>query len=243
MNEKKEFYKHILPHYQQPGQAYFVTWCLKDSVPPKALARYTEEQDRIRNQLKIIKKQDDKTTEKLKHEYYQIRRKYIHAFDNLLAQNQDNKINLNTPEISEIIIETMKFWEESRLANHAFCIMPNHVHWVFSVFEQDKQGNPVFLQDILQSVKRHSAKQINKCIRRKESLWQKESFDTTIRNEKHLLNAISYTLNNPVAAGFVDDWKNWKGSWFDPRKLHRINVGINNSARIIRLAFNHFYYS
>lgn len=39
---KKEYYKHILPHFQQPGQTYFVTWILKDAIPPHALNRYTE---------------------------------------------------------------------------------------------------------------------------------------------------------------------------------------------------------
>jgi hypothetical protein len=41
--EKKESYKHALPHFQQPGQAYFVTWNLKDAVPKKALKRYSDE--------------------------------------------------------------------------------------------------------------------------------------------------------------------------------------------------------
>jgi hypothetical protein len=50
--ERKEYYKQSLPHFQQPGQAYFVTWCLKDSVPKKALKRYTQ-------QLEILKSQID----------------------------------------------------------------------------------------------------------------------------------------------------------------------------------------
>jgi hypothetical protein len=41
--EKKEFYRQYLPHFQQPGQAYFITWSLKDAVPPKAFASYTQE--------------------------------------------------------------------------------------------------------------------------------------------------------------------------------------------------------
>jgi len=35
--EKKEFYRKHLPHFQQAGQVYFVTWCLKDAIPPKQL--------------------------------------------------------------------------------------------------------------------------------------------------------------------------------------------------------------
>ena len=40
MMEKKEFYRHDLPHFQQPGQAYFITWCLNDAIPAKALLSY-----------------------------------------------------------------------------------------------------------------------------------------------------------------------------------------------------------
>ena len=49
--EKKEFYRHYLPHFQQPGQAYFVTWCLKDAVPPKALHTYTLKLEMLKSQI------------------------------------------------------------------------------------------------------------------------------------------------------------------------------------------------
>ena len=53
--EKKEAYRHRLPHFQQPGQAYFVTWCLKGSVPPKALASYTQRLEQLRNEISRLK--------------------------------------------------------------------------------------------------------------------------------------------------------------------------------------------
>jgi hypothetical protein len=49
--ERKEYYKQNLPHFQQPGQAYFVTWCLKDAVPKKALKRYTQQLEILKSQL------------------------------------------------------------------------------------------------------------------------------------------------------------------------------------------------
>ena len=49
---KKEFYRHLLPHFQQPGQAYFITWNLKDAVPKKALKRYSDELEKLRLQIK-----------------------------------------------------------------------------------------------------------------------------------------------------------------------------------------------
>ena len=52
--EKKEYYKHILPHFQQPGQAYFVTWILKDAIPTHALKRYTEKLSQLKTQIERL---------------------------------------------------------------------------------------------------------------------------------------------------------------------------------------------
>jgi len=276
--ERKEYYKQNLPHFQQPGQAYFVTWCLKDAVPKKALKRYTQQLEFLKSQLgaagpadsdlpfsedadrnqhhpgpadsdlpfsedadrnqhhpgpadsdpPFIKDADrnrhhpgaasrtvgtDPLINKLRKEYYALRKKYIKAYNDLLDAEKHPKINLSKPENLVVIINTLNFWEGKRLQNHAFCIMPNHVHWVFQVFEKDENGEPVYLQDIMYSVKRFSAREINKLENREGKLWQKESFDTTIRNEKHLYYAVEYTLNNPVKAGFVNDWREWRGCW------------------------------
>jgi len=247
--EKKEFYKHNLPHFQQPGQAYFITWSLKDAVPKKALIRYTRKLELLKSQIAGAgaansdspdfknrgsetaspdkncgsetaspdKKRGSETAspeiQKLKIEYYTLRKKYIKAYDDLLDADRNPHINLSKPEHTKVIIETLKFWDGVKLENYAFCVMSNHVHWVFRVFEKDKNGKPVYLQDILYSVKRFSASSINPLENRKGPLWQKESFDTTIRDEKHLVRAIEYTLNNPVSAGIVKEWKDWPGSW------------------------------
>lgn len=213
--EKKESYKHILPHFQQPGQAYFVTWCLKDSVPPKALSRYTHKLQEIKIQIEFKKKQNEpnQMLKELMEDYSQTRKKYLKAYDDLLAKNHDRTIDLNKPELLEIIIEALTSWDGSRIENYVWCIMPNHVHWVFKVKKTDNEGNHIYLQDIMQSVKRHTANKINKLIGRNGNFWQKESFDTTIRDDKHLMNAIAYTLNNAVVADYVKDWKDWSGCW------------------------------
>ena len=151
--------------------------------------------------------------EKLEIEYYDVRRKYLKAYDDLLDAEKNPSVNLSKPENTEVIIGSLKFWEGIKLNSLALTVMCNHVHWVFETFEKDMEGHPVYLQDLLQSVKGFSAYQINKLEKRTGSLWQKESFDTTIRNEKHLYYAIKYTLNNPVLAGLVSDWKLWSGTW------------------------------
>lgn len=145
-------------------------------------------------------------------QYYSLRKKYIKAYDDLLDAERSPTVNLSKSDNTKIINEAIQFWEGKKLLNRAWSIMPNHVHWVLQLFEKDKEGKPVYLQDILQSVKRHTANRINKAEGRVGNLWQKESFDTTIRDEKHLYFAIEYTLNNPVSAGLVKVWRDWPGN-------------------------------
>lgn len=236
---KKEFYHHILPHFQQPGQTYFVTWNLRNAIVPKALIRYTHKLALIKAQMENcssrnaesfksivnetaltstnerntkIESPDSQQLDKLKFEYYSVRKKYMKAYDDLLDAQLNPAINLTKPEIQEIMVQTLQFWEGKKLKNIAYCIMPNHVHWVFELLEKDFIGKPVYLQDVLQSVKQFSSHSINKIERRTGKLWQKESFDTTIRDEKHLYNVVRYTINNPVKASLVSDWRQWKGT-------------------------------
>lgn len=171
--------------------------------------------DTLKSHMKFLEQQkpDLSEIEKIKLQYYSIRRQYIKAYDDLLGLDRNHEINLSKPENLEIMLGSLLFWEGKRLQNIAFTIMPNHVHWVVKLFDKDIDENPVYLQDILQSVKRHSSNKINKAENRSGTLWQKESFDTTIRNDKHLYYAIKYTLNNPVKAGLVSDWRDWKGTW------------------------------
>lgn len=239
---KKEFYRRALPHFQQPGQAYFVTWSLKDAVQKRALKDYSEKLEKLKLQIKshgvtgavishheihppineIYNPAADSPRDgppespelsKLKAQYYCLRKKYMKAYDDLLHAQKNPSINLIKKENLGKMKEALHFWEGKKIENYAYGIMPNHVHWVFGVFEKDKNNQPIWLQDILHSVKRFSGNRINKLENRTGPLWQKESFDTTIRNEKHLYFAIKYTLLNPVSAGLIKDWKDWPGCW------------------------------
>ena len=48
---KKEFHRANLPHYQQPGQAYFITWNLQNAIPAKALKEYGEKLSLIKSKI------------------------------------------------------------------------------------------------------------------------------------------------------------------------------------------------
>ena len=212
--EKKELYRHSMPDFQQPGQAYFVTWSLFDAIPPKALVDYTDKLHQLYLQIQQFKKLngDELLLNSLKLEFNLTRRNYLKAFDELLHLQQNSIVNLSKESNSNILMNAFTFWEGKRIQNYAFTIQSNHVHWVLYVFDTDEKGNPVYLEDILQSVKQNSSTVITKIEGMNGSLWQKESYDTTIRDDAHLFNAIDYTINNPVQAGLVENWYEWKGT-------------------------------
>jgi len=49
----------------------------------------------------------------------------------------------------------------------------------------------------------------DKVLKRHGTFWEREYFDTLIKDEAHLRKAVRYTDNNPVKAGFVCDPKRW----------------------------------
>ena len=179
-----------------------------------ALESYSIQLKQLSSEIDIAKenKTDEKVIGSLKIEFSRVRKKYMKAFDDLLHLQTEYIVVLSKEENSQIIINALCYWEGLHLENYAICVMTNHVHWAFRLFDKDENGDPIYLQDIMQSVKRFSANQINKLETRTGTLWYNESYDITIRDDLHLHNAINYTLENPVSAGLVKNWWEWKGT-------------------------------
>ena len=100
---------------------------------------------------------------------------------------------------------------------HAFCIMPNHVHAVFERLSksgwQPDHGDTLEchsdLPKIMQSLKRHTARQANLTLGREGAFWQDESYDHVIRDGEEYIRIVNYILEDPVKAGLVSRWDEW----------------------------------
>ena len=88
----------------------------------------------------------------------------------------------------------------------------NTPHVLIVPLVQD-DGNIFPISHIIYTWKKYTATAINKVLGKKGSLWQKESYDSLIRNENGLGQALEYIVNNPVKAGLVEDWRDWKGTY------------------------------
>ncbi|HLG40794.1 MAG TPA: hypothetical protein VI461_14040 [Chitinophagaceae bacterium] len=84
----------------------------------------------------------------------------------------------------------------------------NHIHVLLSTLK-----NSPMLYVILQNHKRFTAVKCNKILNCSGQFWAEESFDTIIRNESHFYNVLRYIINNPVKAGLVDKWNDWKWTY------------------------------
>lgn len=93
--------------------------------------------------------------------------------------------------------------------------MSNHRHMLFKLLRGEKSSKkhsfPV--TDIMKLIKGSTAFQANKILKRKGQFWQHESYDHWVRDDKERENIIRYILLNPVKAGFIQNWQDWKWSY------------------------------
>lgn len=87
----------------------------------------------------------------------------------------------------------------------AWVIMPNHVHALV-------QTRHTPLAHVLQSWKRFIAREANLLLGREGSFWEREYWDTYMRDEAQLIKAQNYIDQNPVKAGLVREAKAWRWS-------------------------------
>ena len=86
-------------------------------------------------------------------------------------------------------------------------IMPDHVHAIIEL------GASQTLAKVLHSLKRFTAREINKHLSRDGKFWQSEYRDWGIRNTAALNRMIRYCYANPVRKGLVAaarDYPYWR---------------------------------
>ncbi len=127
------------------------------------------------------------------------------------------------PEERTIVFDACRFWAGKKIDLHAVVVMPDHVHMLLTPLEI-AHGTWVTLGEILQSIKLHSARQINKLRGRTGPLWLDESFDRIMRNEKEFVEKADYIANNPIKQGLVED-HSYPWWWDEDWHRHRLQTG------------------
>lgn len=174
-----------LPHWQQEGAVYFVTFRLADSLPVRFIREWEAER------LAWTEWHPLPWTPEVEREY---RLRFSAQFDALLDAGHGSCPLRNT-EAAHIVGGTLANFEGVRCSQFAWVVMPNHVHALFVLGKTER------LEDLVRSWKTWSARQVNALTGRTGSLWQKDYFDRLVRNCGHFENCVRYIRRNPQKAG------------------------------------------
>lgn len=219
MAEQKEFYRRHLPHWQPPEATYHITFRLKGSLPGEVIERLRAEREEAE---KMLLKNDIDNEEKNR-TLLEFHWMHFEKFDAMLDTHPCGPHWLDGSAVASIVDEALHYRDGKEYDLIAHCIMPNHVHMVFSLLAKVSRNDiPTYdkpLFRIMQSLKRYTASKSNLSLGRSGAFWQDESYDHVVRDADELDRTIRYVLNNPVKAGLVESWEKWKWTYLKPGLL------------------------
>ncbi|MDQ3014009.1 MAG: hypothetical protein M3X11_25310 [Acidobacteriota bacterium] len=231
----KKQYRRRLPHIQPPGATFFITFRLADSIP-------REVWEELRERLNVLYQEIADVSEDSQQLALERERLWFQEYEEYLHQTSDGPMWLQDDRIAALVAEDFHHFDGDRYRLDAFCVMPNHVHTVLKplptteagkaaclnhtlvedhdrnlgYLTEDRQFVPITfhsLASIMHSIKRHSAYEANRLLGRNGAFWQAESYDRYIRDDEQWLRTIRYVLANPVKAGLVKEWQQWRWTW------------------------------
>ena len=194
-----------LPHWESEAAVYFVTFRLADSLPREVAARLRHE----RLALQRICSAGFQPAVADKDRLWK-----LNALLKKAEQYLDSGLgacHMRDPRIANIVVAALRQFNGHRYDRFAWCVMPNHVHVLFSPRASYR------LESILHSWKSYSANQSNRILRRGGPFWQREYFDHLVRSQSHLLKFARYIEQNPTKAGLHHwPWVSSRSAGFPP---------------------------
>ena|SRR5947209_763100 len=152
---------------------------------------------------------------KLKRNPYRYRRTLPHIQDSVpifVSFNTHCRWEL-PPEARTLAMQSCLSEHRRRIQMHAFVIMPEHAHLLFSIL-YSVEHDPVSMYRILGDIKGASAHAINKLLQRQGRVWQEESFDRATRTGEfdYYMN---YIIMNPVRRKLVVSPDEYPWLWYE----------------------------
>jgi putative transposase len=229
----KQFSERHRPHIQPPGATFFVTYRLAGSIPKATVREYKAKKDWLENSLRHLRgatnSKDPPELFAALEESERFRRGWFVKFEEILHKAATGPVWMKNSTVADAVGESLREPDGRDYRLDAFSVMSNHVHAVFQPFLSetslqegiDDDGRVIFSSDypglsrIMHGVKGRSARECNLILSRSGQFWEHESFDHFVRAGK-FYKTIKYVLNNPVKAGLVKDWRDWRWNYCRP---------------------------
>jgi len=205
--EYQLFYRRHLPHFQPPGATLFITFRLAGSIPIHVLQQLLAEARQVEAVLEQISDPQARAEQA-----YLAQRRLFGKWDKALHMAQAGPAWLRDQRIAALLSESLHYRDGQVYDLDAFCIMPNHVHLVYTPLPK-ADGTYHAMSAIMHSLKRRTANHANSLLGREGDFWQHENYDHVIRDEAEWRRIITYVLDNPVAAGLVERREDWEWTY------------------------------
>ncbi|MGH9783416.1 MAG: transposase [Terriglobia bacterium] len=166
---------------------------MADSLPQAALHAFEAERDSIHRRAK------QQGRELTASEGIRLEELYSEHVEGYLDSGA-GACYLARPEIAELVAGALLHFNGKRYRLEAWCVMPNHVHVVFTVSRGES------LKKILHSWKSYTAHKACEILGLSGEFWQREYYDHLVRNEQELARLVRYTESNPAKA-HLSDWR------------------------------------
>ena len=207
-----DFYRRKLPHWQPEGVMYFITFRLANSLPLHVIQELKEWRERERKAIHV-----KFSGAQLRDELYKLDKKYFGHFDSWLDHCVEESPRwLAEEKVAQIVADELHALDGERYRLIAYCLMSNHGHVVIDTAEHSfKPAHigvtaPYPLTDTLKLLKGRTARRCNQALGRDGKFWHHESYDHVIRDQGEYERIVWYVMNNPVKAGLVENWEDWK---------------------------------
>jgi len=139
------------------------------------------------------------------------RRSLVNQIYHVSTSTHDRRPLLAELACGRAVVDTLRHEHEAgHVESLAFVVMPDHLHWLFSLI-----GTRA-LSECVKNVKCFSARRIHEIHGFKARVWQTGFYDRAIRREEDLVGIARYIVANPLRAGIVRsvrDYPLWDAKW------------------------------
>ena len=188
-----------LPHWAQAGTVSFITWRTGDSLPAAAKRRITRRRAEALQQIGLSDCKNWRAAlEKLPPD---TRRRAHWSLFRVADDELDHGFGecvLARPELSELVLHSLKHFDGDRYVLTDAIVMPNHVHVLVAFRDED------MLLAQCEGWKRFTGRQIHLALGRRGEFWQVEQFDHLVRNEEQFEYLRRYIAENPRRARLAE---------------------------------------
>jgi putative transposase len=224
MQPSETIRRRILPHWDMPAAAYFVTVCVEGSIPARGLL----DLNAYRAELAERPCPKDQTPE----QWAVTRWKLGFARADAWLDRAEGTRLLEDCRLARIVVDALYYFAGDRYDLLAYVVMPSHLHWVFQPHEQWVQTlqpgkhSRTAREHIVHSIDRYTALECNRVLGRRGGFWQREPYDHWVRSAEELERILLYVEGNPVKAGLIQSPHEWLYSSARDRQQRGLEMGV-----------------